>query len=254
MSQSRSAERTTLTWTAFSSSRFTQTDGPLSETLQFSTPLVNSISSWPEQQADITRKLKKRRKSLQSPAIGWDTEPIMGAGEWHILKMRDHHLTCFMLADRVQVASLDYIYHFWWGWTRNPSRSVSSPPSPVCSGSRSPTHRQSYQAEEKTEKKVSLCVLSTIFIANHVGRKRPLHATLPPSEPICFKFRRRPKSQATGTSASTPAATLVSKVSNSLIDVRRWDSRKVECVVAVFVVYVKQDRTKMNETVVFCIE
>jgi len=36
-----------LTWTDFSSSRFTRTDMPLSVTLQFSTPLVNSISSWP---------------------------------------------------------------------------------------------------------------------------------------------------------------------------------------------------------------
>jgi hypothetical protein len=36
---------------------FTRTDAPLSAMLQFSTPLVNSISSWPEQQADITHKL-----------------------------------------------------------------------------------------------------------------------------------------------------------------------------------------------------
>jgi hypothetical protein len=51
-------------------------DAPLSTTLQFSTPLVNSISSWPEQQADLTRKLKKTQKSL--PPFGWDTEPVMG--------------------------------------------------------------------------------------------------------------------------------------------------------------------------------
>jgi len=38
----------------FSSTGFTRTDAPLSTTLQFST-LVNSISSWLEQQADITR-------------------------------------------------------------------------------------------------------------------------------------------------------------------------------------------------------
>jgi hypothetical protein len=75
--QSRAAKRTTLTWTDFSSSGFTRTDAPLSATLQFSSPLVNSISSWPEQQADITRKLKKTQKSL--PPFGWDTEPIMGA-------------------------------------------------------------------------------------------------------------------------------------------------------------------------------
>ena len=49
---------------------------PLSTTLQFSPALVNSISSWPEQQADITRKLKQTQKSL--PLFGWDTEPVMG--------------------------------------------------------------------------------------------------------------------------------------------------------------------------------
>jgi len=74
--QSRAAKRTTLTWTDFSSSGFTRTDAPLSATLQFSSPLANSISSWPEQQADITRKLKKTQKSL--PPFGWDTEPVMG--------------------------------------------------------------------------------------------------------------------------------------------------------------------------------
>ncbi|KAF8258940.1 hypothetical protein EI94DRAFT_1066976 [Lactarius quietus] len=73
---SRAAKRATLTWTDFSSSGFSRTDAPLSATLQFSTPLVNSISSWPEQQADITRKLKKTQKSL--PPFGWDTEPVMG--------------------------------------------------------------------------------------------------------------------------------------------------------------------------------
>ena len=75
--QSRAAKRTTLTWTDFSSSGFSRNDAPLSATLQFSSPLVNSISSWPEQQADITRKLKKTQKSL--PPFGWDTEPVMGA-------------------------------------------------------------------------------------------------------------------------------------------------------------------------------
>jgi hypothetical protein len=52
-------------------------DAPLSTTLQFSPPLINSISSWPEQQTDITRKVKKLQKSL--PPFGWDTEPVMGA-------------------------------------------------------------------------------------------------------------------------------------------------------------------------------
>ena len=139
--ESRAAKRTTLTWRDFSSSGFTRTDAPRSATLQFSTPLVNLISSWSEQQADLTRKLKKTQKSL--PPFGWDTEPIMGAEviieeafmdvfcdlmygggwmeiEWEVdreydwalvsaivLMIRDHGLTCFMPADRVQVASLD---------------------------------------------------------------------------------------------------------------------------------------------------
>ena len=77
MLQSRAAKRTTLTWTDFSSSGFSRMDAPLSATLQFSTPLVNSISAWPEQQADITRKVKKMQRSL--PPFGWDTEPVMGS-------------------------------------------------------------------------------------------------------------------------------------------------------------------------------
>ncbi|KAI0249408.1 hypothetical protein BJV78DRAFT_1228260 [Lactifluus subvellereus] len=72
----RAAKRTTLTWTDFSASGFSRMDAPLSATLQFSTPLVNSVSSWPEQHADITRKLRKTQKSL--PPFGWDTEPVMG--------------------------------------------------------------------------------------------------------------------------------------------------------------------------------
>jgi hypothetical protein len=52
-------------------------DAPRSTTLQFSPPLINSISSWPERQSDITRKVKKLQKSL--PPFGWDTEPVMGA-------------------------------------------------------------------------------------------------------------------------------------------------------------------------------
>ena len=55
---------------------FTLTDAPLSATLQFSTPLVNSISSLPEQQADISRKLKQTQQS--HPTFGWDIEPVMG--------------------------------------------------------------------------------------------------------------------------------------------------------------------------------
>ncbi|KAI0271985.1 hypothetical protein BGY98DRAFT_1108804 [Russula aff. rugulosa BPL654] len=74
---SRAAKRTTLTWTDFSSTGFSRMDAPLSTTLQFSSPLINSISAWPEQQTDITRKVKKLQKSL--PPFGWDTEPVMGA-------------------------------------------------------------------------------------------------------------------------------------------------------------------------------
>jgi hypothetical protein len=50
--QSRAAKRTTLTWTDFSSTGFTRMYAPLITTLQFSPPLINSISSWPEQQTD----------------------------------------------------------------------------------------------------------------------------------------------------------------------------------------------------------
>jgi len=45
------------------------------DTLQFSTHLVNSISSWPEQQADIARKLKKTQRVFS--AFRWDIEPVM---------------------------------------------------------------------------------------------------------------------------------------------------------------------------------
>jgi len=54
-------------------------DAPLSATLQFSTPLTNTITSWPAQSADLTKKLKKTQKSL--PAFGWDTEPVIGSEE-----------------------------------------------------------------------------------------------------------------------------------------------------------------------------
>jgi hypothetical protein len=52
-------------------------DAPLSTSLQFGTPLINSISAWPEQHNDTIRKAKKLQKSL--PLFGWDTEPVMGA-------------------------------------------------------------------------------------------------------------------------------------------------------------------------------
>ena len=63
MLQSRAAKRITLTWTDFLSTGFTCTDAPVRATLQFNTPFVNSISSLPEQYADIARKLKNTQKS-----------------------------------------------------------------------------------------------------------------------------------------------------------------------------------------------
>ena len=73
---------------------------------------------------------------------------------------------------------------------------------------------QVYQAKEKAEKKVRLCYLLTIFIANHVGRKWLQHASLPSSEPRCSKFRRKLNLWPTGTmSASTPVARFISEAS-----------------------------------------
>lgn len=80
ISQERSAKRQSLSWNDFSSTGFSRTDAPLSATLQFSTPFINQISSWPAQNAELQKKLKKTQKSL--PAFGWDTEPVvMGAEE-----------------------------------------------------------------------------------------------------------------------------------------------------------------------------
>ncbi|KAF8803980.1 hypothetical protein BYT27DRAFT_7108311 [Phlegmacium glaucopus] len=75
----RTAKRQTLSWNDFSSAGFTRMDAPLSATLQFSTPFANQISSWPSQNAEINKKLKKTHKSL--PVFGWDTEPVIGAEE-----------------------------------------------------------------------------------------------------------------------------------------------------------------------------
>lgn len=51
----------------------------MNATLQFSTPVVNTISAWPSNQAEITRKLKKAHRAL--PPFGWDTNPVMGSEE-----------------------------------------------------------------------------------------------------------------------------------------------------------------------------
>lgn len=77
--QARAAKRATLTWQDFSSCGFSRTDAPLNATLQFSTPVTNSVNAWPTHSVEIHRKLKKTQKSL--PAFGWDIEPVLGAEE-----------------------------------------------------------------------------------------------------------------------------------------------------------------------------
>ncbi|KAH9917724.1 uncharacterized protein B0H18DRAFT_1087011 [Fomitopsis serialis] len=78
-SQARAAKRATLTWQDFSSSGFSRTDAPLNATLQFSTPVTNTVNSWPAHSVEIHRKLKKAQKAL--PSFGWDTEPVLGSEE-----------------------------------------------------------------------------------------------------------------------------------------------------------------------------
>ncbi|KAG8215912.1 hypothetical protein J3R82DRAFT_7884 [Butyriboletus roseoflavus] len=68
-----------MNWNDFSAIGFNRTDARLSATLQFSSPVVHSISSWPTQNASITKKLKKTQRAL--PPFGWDTEPVMGSEE-----------------------------------------------------------------------------------------------------------------------------------------------------------------------------
>ncbi|KAH7910413.1 hypothetical protein BJ138DRAFT_1152931 [Hygrophoropsis aurantiaca] len=75
----RSAKRNTLNWNDFSASGFSRSDAPLNATLQFSTPVAHTISSWPSHNATITKKLKKNQRAL--PPFGWDTEPVMGNEE-----------------------------------------------------------------------------------------------------------------------------------------------------------------------------
>ena len=73
--QERSKKRQTLSWNDFSAAGFSRMDAPLSATLQFSSPVSNSITAWPSQKAEISKKLKKAEKSL--PHFGWDTEPVV---------------------------------------------------------------------------------------------------------------------------------------------------------------------------------
>lgn len=103
-------------------------DAPLSATLQFSTPLATTISSWPAHSADIHKKLKKTQKAL--PAFGWDTEPIVGneeiieeafldvfcdliyGGGWMDLErgeMLDRDCNWALVSSPVHLSSIDYI-------------------------------------------------------------------------------------------------------------------------------------------------
>ncbi|KAF8063469.1 hypothetical protein FPV67DRAFT_1506721 [Lyophyllum atratum] len=75
----RSVKRGTLSWNDFSSTGFTRSDAPLSATLQFSSPVAKTISSWPAHSAEMSKKLKKTQKAL--PPFGWDTEPVVGSEE-----------------------------------------------------------------------------------------------------------------------------------------------------------------------------
>ena len=69
-----------MSWEDFSNAGFSRTDDPLNATLQFSQPITTTISSWPTQQEEIRRKLKKTHKAL--PPFGWDTDPVMGPEEF----------------------------------------------------------------------------------------------------------------------------------------------------------------------------
>ncbi|KAG6336201.1 hypothetical protein ID866_2878 [Astraeus odoratus] len=75
----RSEKRQTMNWNDFSATGFSRSDAPLDTSLQFSAPVTHTITSWPAQNADITRKLKKTQRAL--PPFGWDTEPVMGSEE-----------------------------------------------------------------------------------------------------------------------------------------------------------------------------
>lgn len=75
----RRVKRQTLTWNDFSQAGFSRMDDPLNTTLQFSAPVTATISQWPTQNVEISKKLKKTQKSL--PPFGWDTEPVMASEE-----------------------------------------------------------------------------------------------------------------------------------------------------------------------------
>ncbi|KAG8932809.1 hypothetical protein FRC00_014108 [Tulasnella sp. 408] len=74
-------KRTTMSWNDFHDIGFLRDDSNLADTLQFSTPLSSTISTWPSHAEEIHRKLKKTQKTL--PTFGWDTSPVAGP-EWTI--------------------------------------------------------------------------------------------------------------------------------------------------------------------------
>ncbi|KAL0948044.1 hypothetical protein HGRIS_010669 [Hohenbuehelia grisea] len=79
---SRAEKRQTLSWNDFSSAGFSRTDVPLSATLQFSTPLSLSVSSFSERETELNRKLRKAQQQSNKglPPFTWDMSPIL-AGE-----------------------------------------------------------------------------------------------------------------------------------------------------------------------------
>ncbi|KAH7102491.1 hypothetical protein BKA62DRAFT_637553 [Auriculariales sp. MPI-PUGE-AT-0066] len=77
--KARMEKRSTLGWNDFMNDGFSRSNAPLSASLQFNQPLVNSVSSLSAQQAELHRKLKKAQKAL--PSFGWDTKPVLGQDE-----------------------------------------------------------------------------------------------------------------------------------------------------------------------------
>lgn len=76
----RTAKRQTLTWNDFSAAGFSRSDASLSQTLQFSQPLQQTVQQWPQHEKEVHRKLKKNiQKAL--PPFGWDTAPVMDGRE-----------------------------------------------------------------------------------------------------------------------------------------------------------------------------
>jgi hypothetical protein len=66
------AKHATLSWNDFSAAGFTRTDAPLHDTLQFNTPLANTISAWSSHNTELTKKFKKTQRELP---------PVMGSEE-----------------------------------------------------------------------------------------------------------------------------------------------------------------------------